>query len=65
MKAYEEGNRPGKEGEGGRHSIFSRIGCSVTLNESSCVVGQINLNHLTWQRRSGELIRVIIALQLL
>lgn len=39
--------------------------CCVTLNESSSVVGQINLNHLTWQRRSGKLIIVIIALQLL
>ena len=44
---------------------LDRIECSVTLNESSTVVGQINLNHLTWQRRSGKLIIVIIALQLL
>lgn len=55
---------PGGKSEDDTTSL-NWIECSVTLNKSSSVVGQINLNHLTWQRRSGKLIIAIIALQLL
>lgn len=47
---FEVGN--GQEGKERKEDTMSLnwIECSVTLNESSSVVGQINLNHLTWQK---------------